>query len=169
MGGSSSESDAEAIRIAAAWVCRAGRPYAMDRDDLIQTGWLAVLEAQAAGRLPAGGQHRRGYIIQRAYGQMRDTAAKVRAQMPEYVHQLDHDPPGDGMGPEDAAHIRGLRALHDQHASPACRQALALFLDHGASGEDAAQALGISPAAWSQRMRASVRVVARLSPCEPAG
>jgi len=92
---------------------------------------------------------------------MRDTAARVRAQMPEYVHQLDHDPPGDGMGPEDAAHIRGLRALHDRHASPACRQSLALFLD-GVSGEDAAQALGISPAAWSMRMRASVRVVERV-------
>ncbi len=65
---------------------------ALNREDLAQEGWLALLEAQAAARLPADEPHRSAYAAVRAMGAMRDARTRAEREVP--------GADGDGTVPE---------------------------------------------------------------------
>lgn len=118
--------DAQIVRRSAWHAMRDGAHHAMTRDDLMQEGWLAALEADAAGRAPAGGHHRAAYLTMRTLGAMRDARRRMPRQVPEHDGR---DPPAgvdDGEALIDRAHVQGqLRRLRECRAmTPAMRQVL---------------------------------------------
>jgi hypothetical protein len=139
--------DAQLIARAAAEVAAAGRHWSIDRRDLVQIGWLAALEAQAAGRLPDAAPHREAYLTLRTRGAMRDACARARREIPEAAPINDDITADDAPGPEFAAHLRGQarRFEADPCATPRMRQALRLLLAGHSTDEMAAQ-MGCS---WS--------------------
>lgn len=119
-------SDREVIQRAVEKVWRECRHPALERDDLEQEGWLAVLEAEAASRAPAPGPHRPGYVFLRAAGGMRDARRRAARQIPEGsddAPELAEDRTDDVIA---GIHVREqLRRFSTRReATPAMRQVL---------------------------------------------
>jgi len=161
--------DCEAIVKAAALRVRETRHFAVSDQDLEQEGWLALLEAQAAGRLPAEtGPHRQGYATLRARGAMRDACRAARRFGDDKYGEAGKDLAAcTEPGPFEKTYYREILALHDTHATDKMREALRRVLQ-GGYGEEVAEELGISPSAFSQRLKASVRLVSQLVEDNPA-
>lgn len=107
---------------------------AVERDDLVQEARLALLEAEAAGRLPAEPTHRRAYEHVRARGAMRDLAAReARAASCEVpADDLTDERPG----PEQIVAARESLALVKRRLPPWKARALEALLagqDHDES------------------------------------
>lgn len=73
------------------WLALRSAGADIERDDLVQIGRLALLVAEAEGRVPADPAHRRNYITQRVLGEMRDHMARQWARGQREV-------PGDDAG-----------------------------------------------------------------------
>jgi len=137
--------DSAMIRRAAELVRRECPSHAATgRDDMIQEGWLALLEAQARGRLPPDpGPHRYAYITQRTMGAMRDARRKAFRALPDDVSQLPSPDTEVGAGDSaeddmlDRAHVLGQarRILGHPRATPVMRDTLRALI----SGETLAE------------------------------
>ena len=142
------------IRRSAARVAATGHHAAVTREDMIQEGWLAVLEAEAAGRVPGMGPHRAAYLTLRTMGAMREASRRAKRQLPDDHCALPECLPADSLGPERAAHLLGQVRRFERcgAATPRMRRALRLLLSGHSSG-DAAAEMGVSTSAVSHLLR----------------
>ena len=122
--------DAALIARVAGYVQRECHHPALTRDDLVQEGWLAMLEAEAAGRVPGIGPHRAAYLAVRTSGAMRDARRRAMLEVPAG----DAEAPEDGHDPTpdviDAVHVRRQleRFSARREATPAMREVLHALL-----------------------------------------
>ena len=125
--------DADIIRLSA-WIVRRECPEhsATTREDMIQEGWLAALEAQAAGRVPPHGPHREAYLRQRVCGAMRDARRRAVRAIPDGVdHEWPDADTGHAQEMIDRVYVREQVAMFDRSpaATPLMRETLARLLN----------------------------------------
>lgn len=154
MSAKATGSDTRLIDRCASAVAREGWHHALERRDLVQIGWLAMLEAQARGRVPAADPHRSAYLRVRIMGAMRDARRSDMAALPDHYAELTDDTAAYETSAEDRCYVRqqAARFFSRPAATPAMRRALLLLLDGLTIGE-AAKALGVSVSAVSQVLR----------------
>lgn len=129
---------------------------ALTGEDLEQEGWLALLEAQAAGRLPADEPHKLAYGVVRAMGAMRDARTRAEREVPgaDGGGQVPELPDEAATDPADRVYVRQQLARFRR-----CRGATAAMhqvLDGLLAGQTVAQIAarrGCHPSAVTQIAR----------------
>lgn len=134
----------------------------LTRDDLRQTGRLALLIARGDGRVPTDPLHREKYTARRVLGAMLDANRAAWHQQPVNVDELtDETPRQTAIGQPDAiCEARQAVARLFKRGSAQmlhCMELLAAV----ESCEDAAAALGVHPSRVSQLKAGARALVAR--------
>lgn len=124
-------------------------------DDLIQEGWLAILEAQRDGRVPDDLAHRERYVSVLTLGAMIDACRAARVRWPVGMVELDdgHDEAGHDST-ERTVQVRQAVQRFEAKATPSML-AVVRKLAEGLTTVEAARALGVShSAAWQALAKA---------------
>lgn len=157
--------DATLVKHAVSAVWRCGTHPSLERQDLEQIGWLALLEAQAAGKLPDDAGHRTAYVLRRMTGAMIDAsrAANRRGTDPvlcdsraaDVAAALLCDPsPGPERIVDARMQLRRIMALGTERAC----EAVALMAEHMHARTVAAH-MGIGENAAGKLLHRAARLV----------
>lgn len=158
------DDDASLVRRLARISRHADGPSRHTLEDLTQAGWLALLEAQAAGRVPRHQPDRAAYLSVRLHGAMRDAKATDRRQHPAWWQPPDL---GDGgvagvamidpaPGPERTVIARQHLAAIWAAATAREREAICLTAQ-GYTQTEAGRQMGVDNSRVCQLLRAAGR------------
>ena len=149
--------DAELIRYSARRACSTSIP-SVSYADLVQIGWLALLEADKDGRIPADAGSRAAYLSWRVYGAMLDALRVERRQFGFADGGRDADVCDPMPGPERLAQFNQAARIFERRATVKVRLALEMIVQ-GHSRADIARFCGVTNAAITLRMRDAVAIL----------
>lgn len=134
--------------------------FAISRDDLKQEGYLAILKAQRAGKLPEDKKHQRGYIFRRALGAMVDAQRTSCKQFPVYLDEIEEnfEPAPKEFSAEFPLQLeQAMKALNKKNSQ---FEYLIKELVEGSTCQEIADKLGVTPFRISA-LRQQIRKVAQ--------
>lgn len=139
----------------------------MDREDLIQEGWIAYLDADVEKREFQSAEHRSKYIARRVLGGMIDASRREMSLTKPWLRGSEDEAEEAELrmhtGPNPTLdHVQARQALAklDRSANPTLHGVLMSIAD-GQSGREAAESAGLHESRVSQLLASARAMVAR--------